>query len=98
MSPTELILYLCFLQFLHVVEIHWIYSIPHLVACGRENLCFFANNVHWKVVVWWNHTLLHVQHAEMVLIWQFNFSGKKKGSILEVDWIQMTGFDIFSLK
>lgn len=51
MSPAELILYLCFLQSLHIVEIHWIYLIPHVVACARENLCFFANNVRWKVVV-----------------------------------------------
>lgn len=50
------------------------------------------------MVIWRYCVFLQVQHAELVLIWQFKFAGEKKGSILEIDGIQMTGFDIFNLK
>lgn len=73
-----------------------------LVACAIQCVWtslkyLFAKDLHWKTVPW-NCVILCVQHAEMIFIWQLNFAGGKKGSILEIDWFWMTGFDIFSLK
>lgn len=73
-----------------------------LVACAIQCVWtslkyLFAKDLHWKTVPW-NCVILCVQHAEMIFIWQLNFAGGKKGSILEIDWFWMTGFDIFILK
>lgn len=57
-------------------------------STGSIHPCPLCHTAGCCSTVWWSRAFLHVQHAVIVLIWQFKFSEGKKGSI----W-KLTGFE-----